>query len=95
MPNKVAKTLGPFRRGVVYSSAFCAWLVGCMPLAFAAPPVVLTQEATIGQQDRSLHVESAPYDNSDFLNDMDAIARGTYVESLEPEADPEETDENE
>jgi len=76
-----------------FVGAFCAFaiiflLLGLMNLALSAPPVVLTQEATIGQQDRSLHVEVEPYDNSDFLRDMDAIARGTFVEPLEPATDP-------
>jgi len=47
------------------------------------------QEATIGQQDRTLRpdYEYEGYDNSDFLRDMDAIARGTYIAPLEPDSE--------
>ena len=47
-------------------------------------------DATIGQQDRSLTVspeEYEGYDNSDFLRDMDAIARGTYIAPVEPDSE--------
>ena len=46
--------------------------------ASAAPPTVRVQEATIGQQDRSLTVDPSRfkgYDNSDFLRDMEEIRR--------------------
>ena len=50
---------------------------------YAAEPTQRVQEATRGQQDRTGRVdedEYEGYDNSDFLRDMDQIARGTYID---------------
>ena len=57
--------------------------------AFGADTSQRVQEATIGQQDRSLSVDRSSfegYENSDYLRDMDAIARGTYIAPLESDS---------
>jgi hypothetical protein len=59
----------------------------CTKWAFAAD-TVRTQPATIGQQDRTINkAPIKPYSMDKFLSDMDAIAAGTYEDTLgDPEA---------
>jgi hypothetical protein len=76
--------------GTTCGLAIIVLLYSFVGLVFAAPPTQRVQEATIGQQDRTLGVdwdEYEGYDNSDFLRDMDAIARGTYIEPMEADSE--------
>lgn len=79
--NTVGFLLWNFIKGAVIGLclfvAFMLIVNGIMAIAEAAEPTQSqrVQEATIGQQDRSLRVYVREYDNSRFLDDMDAIAR--------------------
>ncbi len=53
--------------------------------AEGSPPYTTTRPARLGEQDRTVTAETKGYDNSDFLRDMDEIARGTYIYTWEPE----------
>ena len=74
-------------RGILTGALLTMVLFGLLPstvdVLFAADKTQRVRDARLGEQDRSLAPDPSRfegYDNSDFLRDMDDIARGTYIE---------------